>query len=54
MGKVVTEFNDPGIRELKEGNYRIVYRLKGRHGRGGLCMALHASLATPETLRLIS
>lgn len=29
MGNVVAEFNDPDIRELKEGNYRIVFRLKG-------------------------
>ena len=27
MGRVVPEINSPNIRELLEGNYRIVYRL---------------------------
>ena len=26
-GRVVQEFNQPNIREIKEGRYRIVYRL---------------------------
>lgn len=26
-GRVVQEFNQPSIREIKEGRYRIVYRL---------------------------
>ena len=29
MGRVVPEFGDPHIRELREGRYRIVYRLTG-------------------------
>jgi plasmid stabilization system protein ParE len=28
-GRVLPEFNDPVIREIIFGNYRIVYRLKG-------------------------
>lgn len=27
IGRIVREFNDPCIREIKEGSYRIVYRL---------------------------
>ena len=27
LGRMVPEYNDPNIRELLEGNYRIVYRL---------------------------
>ena len=27
IGKVVPEFNDPIIRELIEGNYRIIYKI---------------------------
>jgi plasmid stabilization system protein ParE len=27
IGRVVPEFNDPNIRELIRGNYRIIYRL---------------------------
>ena len=28
-GRMVAEFWDPDIRELKEGRYRIIYRLRG-------------------------
>lgn len=28
LGKIVVEFNDKSIRELIEGNYRIIYRIK--------------------------
>lgn len=28
IGKITPEFNNPDIRELIEGNYRIVYRIK--------------------------
>jgi len=28
-GRIVPEMNDPAIREIILGNYRIVYRLKG-------------------------
>ncbi|SEH05416.1 Plasmid stabilisation system protein [Candidatus Venteria ishoeyi] len=27
IGKIVQEFNNPDIRELVEGNYRIIYRI---------------------------
>ena len=27
-GRIVTEFNENSIRELIEGNYRIIYRIK--------------------------
>lgn len=30
-GKVVEEMNQPDIRELVEGNYRIVYRIISQH-----------------------
>ena len=30
LGKVVHEFNDDSIRELIEGQYRIIYRLKSK------------------------
>lgn len=29
MGRIVPEFNVRAIRELREGNYRIVYRRRG-------------------------
>lgn len=28
IGRIVPEFNHPNIRELIEGNYRIIYRIK--------------------------
>ncbi|MCC6839658.1 MAG: type II toxin-antitoxin system RelE/ParE family toxin [Flavobacteriales bacterium] len=28
-GRIVQEFNQPNIREIKEGRYRIAYRLLG-------------------------
>ena len=28
-GRIVPEFSDPDIRELKEGRYRLVYRWRG-------------------------
>lgn len=28
IGKIVAEFNEKSIRELIEGNYRIIYRIK--------------------------
>ena len=28
LGKIVAEFNENSIRELIEGNYRIIYRIK--------------------------
>lgn len=28
IGKIATELNKPDIRELVEGNYRIIYRVK--------------------------
>jgi plasmid stabilization system protein ParE len=31
-GRIVPEFENPNIRELIEGNYRIVYFLKGNKG----------------------
>ncbi|MEP6794314.1 MAG: type II toxin-antitoxin system RelE/ParE family toxin [Saprospiraceae bacterium] len=31
IGRMVPEFNDPLIREVIEGNYRIIYRVKGEH-----------------------
>ncbi|MFY9152994.1 MAG: type II toxin-antitoxin system RelE/ParE family toxin [Prolixibacteraceae bacterium] len=30
LGKIVVEFNDKSIRELTEGNYRIIYRIKNK------------------------
>lgn len=30
-GRIVPEFENPNIRELIEGNYRIVYFLKNKH-----------------------
>lgn len=30
-GKITPEINDPNIRELVEGNYRIIYRLKAEN-----------------------
>ena len=29
-GRVVVEFNEKSVRELVEGNYRIIYRLKNK------------------------
>ncbi|MBN1359621.1 MAG: type II toxin-antitoxin system RelE/ParE family toxin [Sedimentisphaerales bacterium] len=29
MGRLVPEVNDPAIRELILGNYRVIYRLRG-------------------------
>lgn len=31
IGRIVPEFNDPLIREVIEGNYRIIYRVKSEH-----------------------
>lgn len=31
MGKMVPEFNQKSIRELIEGNYRIIYRIKSKN-----------------------
>jgi plasmid stabilization system protein ParE len=28
LGRIVNEFNDESIRELIEGNYRIIYKIK--------------------------
>jgi addiction module RelE/StbE family toxin len=28
LGRIVPEFNDKSVRELIEGNYRIIYRIK--------------------------
>lgn len=28
MGKVVSEYEDPEILEIQEGNYRIIYKIK--------------------------
>lgn len=28
IGRIVPEFNDPVIREIIEGNYRIIYRVR--------------------------
>ncbi len=28
IGRIVPEFSDPAFRELIEGNYRIIYRIK--------------------------
>lgn len=30
MGRIVPEFNNKTIRELIEGNYRIIYRIKSK------------------------
>jgi addiction module RelE/StbE family toxin len=27
-GRIVPEFSDPNVRELNEGNYRIIYKVK--------------------------
>ena len=29
-GRIVVEFNEKSVRELVEGNYRIIYRLKNK------------------------
>jgi toxin ParE1/3/4 len=31
LGRIVPEFNEKTIRELIEGNYRIIYRIKSEH-----------------------
>jgi toxin ParE1/3/4 len=31
IGKIVDEMNQPDIRELIEGNYRIIYRIVSKH-----------------------
>ena len=30
MGRIVPEFNEKPIREILEGNYRIIYRIKSK------------------------
>ncbi|WP_370281068.1 type II toxin-antitoxin system RelE/ParE family toxin [Robiginitalea marina] len=42
LGKVVEEIGDPNIRELVEGNYRIIYRIVNQH-HIHILMVHHAS-----------
>jgi len=49
-GRIVPERNDPHVREIIFGNYRIVYRL--RHGTAELLTIHHA--ARPLDLSRVS
>jgi len=41
LGRMVPEYQDPTIRELIVGNYRVVYRLRGE--RIGIVAVVHGS-----------
>ena len=49
-GRIVPEMNDPMIREIPLGNYRIVYRVRGE--RVDVLAVYHgARLLDPDSLR---
>jgi toxin ParE1/3/4 len=41
IGRVVPERKNPNIREIIEGNYRIMYRISGKHIL--ICRIIHSS-----------
>lgn len=41
LGRVVPEYEDPTIREIIVGNYRVVYRIRGT--RIGIVAVVHGS-----------
>lgn len=46
LGRVVPEYQDPDVRELIVGNYRVVYRVHG--GRVGIAAIAHAAVSCSE------
>jgi toxin ParE1/3/4 len=47
-GRVVPEFGDSNIRELIQGNYRIVYRVRDKIKTVDILRFWHAAQGTPE------
>ncbi|MDD4347730.1 MAG: type II toxin-antitoxin system RelE/ParE family toxin [Opitutales bacterium] len=47
-GRVVPEFGNTTIRELIEGNYRIVYRIRDTDARIDILRVWHAAQGTPK------
>jgi plasmid stabilization system protein ParE len=48
MGRPVPEFNDPGLREIVQGSYRIIYRIKHDPSAVFVLRYWHASRGTPQ------
>lgn len=47
-GRIVPEFGNPNIRELIEGNYRIVYRIRDAEAIIDVLRFWHAAQGTPK------
>ncbi|MCG8527036.1 MAG: type II toxin-antitoxin system RelE/ParE family toxin [Opitutales bacterium] len=47
-GRIVPEFGNPNIRELIEGNYRIVYRIRDAEAMIDVLRFWHAAQGTPK------
>jgi toxin ParE1/3/4 len=48
MGRVVPEERDPGLREIVQGSYRIVYRIKRDPNRIVVLRFWHGARGTPQ------
>jgi addiction module RelE/StbE family toxin len=48
MGRVVPELNDPSVREIVHGSYRIIYELLGEPSVIFVLRFWHGARGTPE------
>ena len=48
MGRVIPEHNDPALREIIQGNYRIIYRFSSRQSKVQIVRLWHGARGMPK------